>query len=1187
MKKITLQFIAAAFLFLISNINLFSQINFTTSPNNQCGPMVVTFTNTTTIAGAYKYEWNFGDGSPMLINYTPTTFTHTYNASGSYSPNVNVYNNTNGYLGNSYGSSGNIQVNGAGISSPDSACATDQINFCMSNGQANSYAWNFGDGATSTNGGCVSHAYSTVGTYTVTLVANTQSCGNQTSTRKVVVANNVKPQANAWTNTNSTCPAKPMSFNTGTYSSYSWNFGDASSGANNTSTLQYPSHLYGTVGTYTVTLTVSNACGKTASTAITASIVNKPSWPNQSWFSMSVNGSPACPNSSIGLNAPSGYSSYEWNFGDGSPLASSTNNYNNHTYGSSVGKYTVSVKIPSGCGNDTTLYDTVKITNTAHFPNQSWFALKGNPVACPGSNAGFQAPNGYSTYVWNYGDGSPLYTTSNTNTNHQYSNTITTYTVSVKITNGCGNDSTLYTTLQIKNNVGFPTQDFQIYGGPNPACPGDEVNWDAPNGYANYRWTFGDGDTVNSGKNNINHKYVSAGTYTVRVKITNNCGKDTTISSLITINNSGTFPSWLSIESTPSACPDDLLEFRFNQNGYSAYHWNFGDGNLVTSNGERIQHAYTSTGTYTVTCRVANGCGNSKTVSTTVLINNTSPVSSNLSIGSTQNPSCPNDEIFLIINEGAQPNYKYYWNFGDGTAKDTTVGSGSSHVFTSVGTYTVTATVTNGCGMTKVVTMTQVVNNTSVPTLTNNEGKRNWGFPGSNENVGSGNQNAGCKGDAIIFYFMGSSPNNLWDFGDGNKETATESMLVYGGDGSFPVTIIKHAYAANGTYKIKLTITNNCGKSVTDSMNIVVGGGMVVNGDMTTSPPPFSTCAPIDFLAFGGSDYEYNFGDGSTLNTVSPTVTHTFATKGVYVISVLVTNGCGNTATYSRSINVNGVGGPAVTLTSSTNPTCLNYNNGNASVSVTNGQPPYKYLWNDVNGQTTLTATGLSARLYDVVVTDAIGCASTLAISITNPAPIVLQVSTTTTSCGGTTGTASVSASSGGISPFTYSWSTGGTGASVGGLSTGVYSVTVNDVNGCSSLANASISESGGATLAVASSTNVSCNGSSNGAIDINVTGGTPPYTYLWSNGSTTQDIMGLSAGNYSVLVSDAGACKATINKTITEPSVLATTTAVISPTCGNFDGTASASGGGGTGPYTYLWDPGAGSNKTTQSVSG
>ncbi len=216
------------------------------------------------------------------------------------------------------------------------------------------------------------------------------------------------------------------------------------------------------------------------------------------------------------------------------------------------------------------------------------------------------------------------------------------------------------------------------------------------------------------------------------------------------------------------------------------------------------------------------------------------------------------------------------------------------------------------------------------------------------------------------------------------------------------------------------------------------------------------------------------------------------------------------------------------------------------------------------------------------------GCASVLAVSINNPAPAVFSFSKTNAGCGLANGTATVSPVSGGTAPFSYLWSTGETGITATGLAAGAYSVVSTDFKGCTYSSNVSISENGGATLALNTVTNVSCNGASTGAIDLNVSGANPPYIYLWSNGSTVQDPGGLIAGNYSVQVLDNNGCKSILNTSLTQPAlVVAATSVLVAPTCGKFDGTAIVTPSGGTGPYTCLWDPGAGTNVTTQSAAG
>ena len=1100
MKK---NLLLSVILFLASSLiglKSFAQVSFTTSPNSGCRPLVVTVTNTSVgVPANYEYRWNFYDGTPIVTNINPTSFTHTFTAAGNYWPRVDVYDNLGGFYSSYNGSS--VQVNGLqSINAPDSVCPGDAANFCASTGQGGNFStfWKFGDGSTyNSNQTCANHTYTAQTTYTVTLIAAAGGCPTDSLKKTIKVTPNAFPNANWWANLNggSACPNQQIGFNCNPAASYTWNFGDGG-----TSNIQQPQHAYTSTvnATYTVSLIIENVCGKRDTATGTVVVNNNTKFPNQPWFSVNVNGSPGCPGSRINFNAPNGYGLYQWNFGDNSPIEIRTDDHNDHKYGTAIANYTVSVKITNACGNDTTLYKVVQIVANAPFPNQSWFALQSSGATCLGDNGYIEAPDGFVSYLWDFGGGDSAFTT--------------------------------------------------------------------------------DG--------RASHSYTTTGTHTVSCKITNGCGDDTTITGTIVVDNIGSFPNYIGIDVSPStgSCPNDIVGFRINSGEYTSYLWIFGDGDTAFTTGTEIQHTYTGTATYTLSCKITNGCGLTTTVYSSIAVTGTSPVSPSLYLDATQNPSCPGDDVFLNPQEG-QSTYQYIWHFGDGSPADTTIGTGAVHSYTAVGNYTTTVTAKNGCGLTKTVSVVDTINNTTFPSLVGSNGKPIWGFPGSE---GGSNEYAGCSGDAIIFYFIGNAANNVWNFGDGNSGTAAEHMLIFGGEGeSYPVTIIKYSYAANGTYTVSLTLTNGCGKSTTGSMVIKIGGNQLVNGDITTSPPPFSTCAPINFIGFGGATYAWDFGDGTSLNTTSPTVSHTFSSAGVYAVSALITNGCGNSATYSKSVSVSGVGGPAVVLSSSVTPTCVGSSNGSATVNVTSGQMPYTYLWNDTQAQTAAAATGLHAGIYNAVVTDGFGCPTNLIVQLYDPAPVVLSHSTTSTACGSATGTAAISVTSGGSTPYTYSWSNGGTAASTSGLALGIYNVQVTDSKGCSASSNVSISEASSATVTLTSSSNPNCNAGANGSINITVAGGTPPYVYAWSNGSTVQDPAGLMAGSYSVLITDNGSCKATFNTSISQPTaVVAATSVVTAPTCGNFDGKATVSASGGTGAYTYLWDANTG-GKTTQSVTG
>ncbi|MBK9462977.1 MAG: SprB repeat-containing protein [Sphingobacteriales bacterium] len=172
----------------------------------------------------------------------------------------------------------------------------------------------------------------------------------------------------------------------------------------------------------------------------------------------------------------------------------------------------------------------------------------------------------------------------------------------------------------------------------------------------------------------------------------------------------------------------------------------------------------------------------------------------------------------------------------------------------------------------------------------------------------------------------------------------------------------------------------------------------------------------------------------------------------------------------------------------------------------------------------------------------------------------------------------------GGTSPYTYLWSNGSTTEDIGGLTAGNYGVTVTDANGCNITDTYLITEPSAVAITVDSSTPTTCNGAPTGSISISVSGGTPGYTYLWSNGSTTEDVSGLSAGNYVVTVTDANGCTSTVGATVSSPSSLGVTATLTQVLCnGGNNGSIDASVTGGTSPYTYLWSNGS----TTEDIGG
>jgi hypothetical protein len=278
-----------------------------------------------------------------------------------------------------------------------------------------------------------------------------------------------------------------------------------------------------------------------------------------------------------------------------------------------------------------------------------------------------------------------------------------------------------------------------------------------------------------------------------------------------------------------------------------------------------------------------------------------------------------------------------------------------------------------------------------------------------------------------------------------------------------------------------------------------------------------------------------------------------------------------------------------ITITSMTitNATSCSICNGSAIANVSGGFAPYTYYWSNIGGPIyTDEDSLLCPGSYTVYVTDSRGdTGSGGRAFIIGPAAISLSVNTTNTSCIGNTGTATANVS-GGTSPYTYSWTPGGGNtASISGLSTGVYSVSVTDAAGCSATGAAAVSNAG-LTITLSITHNITCSGSDVGAISVaNVSGGISPYTYSWSPvSSTNSSISGLSAGAYFVSVTDNNGCTGYAFDSLTAPPPISASMTVTSTNCTGNNGTASAFVTGGLSPYNYIWSP---SGETTSNITG
>ncbi|HLP93365.1 MAG TPA: hypothetical protein VK168_04985, partial [Saprospiraceae bacterium] len=273
-----------------------------------------------------------------------------------------------------------------------------------------------------------------------------------------------------------------------------------------------------------------------------------------------------------------------------------------------------------------------------------------------------------------------------------------------------------------------------------------------------------------------------------------------------------------------------------------------------------------------------------------------------------------------------------------------------------------------------------------------------------------------------------------------------------------------------------------------------------------------------------------------------------------------------------------------------TDALCFGSSDGTGEIIAADGTPPYAYAWPPSAGnQNTQMVSNLSAGSYEVTVTDDAGCTGTVVVTIFEPSQLTASATLLlAVSCNGwADGSVSVT-SGGGTAPHIYLWSNGSADQVLNGLVAGTYTVTVTDGNGCSQMASIVVTQPASALNVSAASTNVSCQGGNDGSATATAGGGTSPYSFLWSNGQATSIASGLSAGTFTVTVTDDNGCTSTASTTITAPAALTTTiNSQINVLCfGAATGIATVSVAGGTPAYSYLWPASAG-NQTTPTATG
>jgi len=365
----------------------------------------------------------------------------------------------------------------------------------------------------------------------------------------------------------------------------------------------------------------------------------------------------------------------------------------------------------------------------------------------------------------------------------------------------------------------------------------------------------------------------------------------------------------------------------------------------------------------------------------------------------------------------------------------------------------------------------------------------------------------------------------------------------------------------SGDYTVN--IMDEAGDEATATLSVIVPEILEVTS-MINQQPGAGQLGDISILITGGAlpyDINWSNGDTGTQNDNLP--------AGNYVIMVTDANGC------TASVQVLLVE-ETVALTVEADLTQLTCSDSDdASISLMTNVSA-TYAWS--TGATTAEIMDLSAGMYSVTVTSNEDVViRSFTITQINPIDLVTQVQSVT--CFGDMDGQINVLTTGGTGPYTYAWSNGSTTNNIANLDGGDYTLTVTDANGCEHIADFEIEEPAELTLELAVM-DVLCPNGDDGSIMINqLTGGTPPYSFSWSTGTTTNALNNLVAGSYTLTVADANEC-------VVERSVMVSAPAEIVLSLESFttaDGEVCLDAGvvGGTAPFTYLWSNGA----TTQEI--
>jgi len=611
----------------------------------------VQFTDTTVSDTAITgWLWTFGDGTTS----TEQNPTHQYAADASYTVMLQVTLQGGAILS----ASGTVEIGSA--QSEVMRCAFEMdpqgdsvpltVNFNNTSENADSYAWSFGDGGTSADQH-PAHTYTQVGTYTITLTC-TGTLGTLTAHGAITVeetpgGDTLKAQFVA----SPTSGPAPLSVQVtdaslGAVTSWTWNFGDGSAEV----TGQGPhTHVYSSVGSYTITLTVQNSQGDSSQVTGTIAVVGPGSAP-QPGFTVTPQQGPAPLTVTVTDTSQGNISSWTWDFGDGSAKVTGQGPHT-HTY-TATGTYTIRLDVAGSGGAGTAARQVVVLPPgdevDAAFSFQVTGSAPGGIEVCFTDASVGQVV----AWLWTFGDGA---TSSAQNPCHTYA-VAGNYTVTLQVTDALNNTSTGTRIVPVVTGNVAPVAAFTADR--TDVTVGETVTFtnQSIGQITSYLWDFGDGNT--STLENPTHTYISTGTYTVSLIVSGPGGTSEAAQTTITVGEavlgcdfSGTTSPRLQQTVTYNGQPSGL-----GTRTIASQTWKL-DGSVVDNDGS-FKNQWNTPGSYSLSYTVVLSDGSECTKTKTVTVSDSILT---CSISGASNANAYQEREYTANLQGGSGTISYAW----------------------------------------------------------------------------------------------------------------------------------------------------------------------------------------------------------------------------------------------------------------------------------------------------------------------------------------------------------------------------------------------------------------------------------------------------------------------------------------------------------------------------------------------